>query len=93
MLIVFEATPKFPIGERSLIKKIEDGYEDIKEIEPWRWFVVVDGAHRHCVLMHLWYSGYPERRSFEGINVVVINHKKCLLEVLCFLFIASSSLL
>jgi len=46
-----------------------------------RWFCCIDGGHRLCALLILWYSGYPLRSSFEFLPCVIIEAEKCLLPV------------
>ena len=50
-----------------------------------RWFLVVDGGHRLCALLLLWYSGYPHRDRFRYLTVVVLDHRKCFVKVALFI--------
>jgi hypothetical protein len=42
-----------------------------------RWFCCIDGGHRLCALLILWYSGYPQRLGFEFLICAVIDAEKC----------------
>jgi hypothetical protein len=75
------ALNRLPQGMKPLIEtKWPAGTNRPPDIEN-RWFIVVDGGHRLCAMLLLWYSGYPGRQKFEWIEVILLDHRKCFIKV------------
>ena len=72
-----------PLGLKLLVDMDKDEIPD--DIHPGRWFIIVDGGHRFCSILHLLNSGCPS--VSRKVPCLLLNHKIALIDVNIFIFI------